>query len=72
MAGAKMPKALMDRLEPIKEDKEAVTRLGIEYATSQCEELLKNGAPGIHFYVMNKSRSAEAVLGELKLKGLAD
>lgn len=70
MSGAKYPQALKDVIEPVKGDKEKVTLAGIEYATNQCEELLKNGAPGIHFYVMNKSRSVKAVLENLRAKGL--
>ena len=58
-------------LESIKEDKEKVTQFGIEYATRQCEELLKNGAPGIHFYVLNKSHAVKAVLENLKAKGFS-
>jgi len=71
LSGAKYPPALRDMVEPIKDDKEKVAQAGIEYATRQCEELLKKGAPGIHFYVMNKSQSVRAVLENLKARGLA-
>ncbi len=71
LSGAKYPPALRELVEPVKADKEKVTQAGIEYATRQCEELLKNGAPGIHFYVMNKSRSVKAVLENLKARGMA-
>lgn len=70
LSGVKYPQALREKVEPIKDDKEKVAQAGIEYATSQCEELLKHGAPGIHFYVMNKSRSVTAVLGNLKARGI--
>jgi methylenetetrahydrofolate reductase (NADPH) len=69
LSGAKYPQALQDIVEPVKDDKEKVARAGIEYATHQCEELLENGAPGIHFYVMNKSTYVTAVLERLKGKG---
>ncbi|HJT23234.1 MAG TPA: methylenetetrahydrofolate reductase, partial [bacterium] len=71
LSGAKYPQALKELVEPVKDDKEKVAQVGIEYATRQCEELLREGAPGIHFYVMNKSRSVKAVLENLKAKGLA-
>ncbi len=70
LSGAKYPPALQGRVEPVKDNKEEVARVGVEYATRQCEELLKNGAPGIHFYVMNKSHFVTSVLGNLKAKGL--
>jgi methylenetetrahydrofolate reductase (NADPH) len=70
LCGAKIPKEIADRLESIKDDEEKVTRLGIDYATRQCEELLNQGAPGIHFYVLNKNYVVEQVLDNLKAKGL--
>src|SRR5258708_23872960 len=70
LSGAKYPQALKDMVEPVKDDKEKLAQAGIKYATHQCEELLKKGAPGIHFYVMNKSRSVGEVLENLKAKGL--
>ncbi len=71
LSGAKYPQALKDMVEPVKADKEKVTQVGIEYATRQCEELLKKDAPGIHFYLMNKSHSVKAVLENLKARGFA-
>ena len=70
LCGATLPQSLRDEIEPVKEDKDAVASIGIEYAVSQCEELLRKGAPGIHFYVLNKSQHVQAVLGKLKAKGL--
>ena len=59
----------MAALEKRAHDDEAVTALGIEYATRQCDELLRQGAPGLHFYTLNKARSTTEVLTNL---GLAD
>ncbi len=70
--GARIPSRLVEELKPFKDDKEKVIQKGIDYATRQCEELLKNGAPGIHFYAMNKSHSVKAVMGNLRDKGLLD
>jgi methylenetetrahydrofolate reductase (NADPH) len=70
LSGAKIPKELSDRIEPVKNNKEEIARIGIDYATRQCQELLRNGAPGIHFYVMNKSQSVKVVLENLHSVGL--
>ncbi len=70
LSGAKYPQALKDIVEPIKSDKEKVAEAGIHYAASQCEELIRKGAPGIHFYVMNRSHSVQQVLGRLREKNI--
>lgn len=66
MCGATIPEALSSRLEPIREDAEAVVTAGIEHATRQCVELLERGAPGVHFYTLNRSRSTRDVLVRLR------
>jgi methylenetetrahydrofolate reductase (NADPH) len=65
--GAKIPPPLRSRLEQWRDDDAAVADFGIEYATRQCEELLRAGAPGLHFYTLNKSRSTLQVLKNLGL-----
>jgi methylenetetrahydrofolate reductase (NADPH) len=67
LCGARLPAALLARLEALGDDDEAVTQLGIEVATEQCRELLAGGAPGLHFYTLNRARSTTAVLGNLGL-----
>ncbi len=67
MCGARLPAAFLQRLEELGDDDDAVTRYGIEYATRQCEELLREGAPGIHFYTLNRARSAVQVVRNLGL-----
>jgi methylenetetrahydrofolate reductase (NADPH) len=67
LCGAKIPPALRQRLDAIGTDDEAALKFGIEYATRQCEELLRAGAPGLHFYTLNKSHSTVAVLKNLGL-----
>ncbi len=68
MCGAKIPDSVQKDLEPIKNDLEAVQEYGINFATRQCEELLMNGAPGIHFYTLNRSGSAKKIVENLKRK----
>ena len=65
LCGAELPDALVAELEQRGTDDEAVIKFGIEYATRQCEELLREGAPGLHFYTLNKSRSTTEVLRNL-------
>jgi hypothetical protein len=43
-----------------------VARIGIRHAAQQCEELLRNGAPGIHLYTLNKSRATIEILEQLQ------
>ena len=65
MCGAQLPEAFLAKLEELGDDDEAVTRFGIDYCVAQCGELLANGAPGIHFYTLNKARSTAEVLKQL-------
>jgi len=65
MCGATIPQALAARLEPVRDDAEAVARIGVEYAVRQCAELLEAGVPGIHFYTLNRSRSTRDIVEEL-------
>jgi len=67
MCGAKIPPALRAKLDAIGTDDEAALKFGIEYATRQCEELLRAGAPGLHFYTLNKAHSTVQVVKNLGL-----
>jgi len=69
LCGADLPAALLSELDKRGDDDEAVTQFGIEYATRQCEELLREGAPGLHFYTLNKARSTSEIVGNLGLGG---
>ncbi len=65
MCGAAMPAPLLEKLENFGENDATTTEFGIEYATSQCAELLREGAPGIHFYTLNKAHSTSRVMSNL-------
>ncbi len=67
MCGASIPDALRRELHARGEDPEAVLDFGVAYATLQCAELLAAGAPGIHFYTLNRSPATRAILSALKL-----
>jgi methylenetetrahydrofolate reductase (NADPH) len=67
LCGAGLPRTLVAELEKRGDDDEAVAQFGIEYATNQCQELLRQGVPGIHFYTLNKARSTAAILKNLGL-----
>lgn len=62
MCGASIPKSLMTELRLLENDANAVLALGVAHATAQCLELLQRGAPGIHFYTLNKSPAARTIL----------
>jgi len=67
LCGAKIPPPLRTQLDRLGDDDAAATELGIAYATRQCQELLDAGAPGLHFYTLNKSYSTVQVLKNLGL-----
>jgi len=67
MSGASIPEGLARELAVRGEDEEAVRDFGVAYATLQCAELLAAGAPGIHFYTLNRSPATRAILSALRL-----
>ncbi len=66
MCGAHIPEDLLARLEEADGDPEAVARVGIAHATAQCRTLLALGAPGIHFYTLNKSAATREIFRSLR------
>jgi methylenetetrahydrofolate reductase (NADPH) len=66
---ARVPDELERDLAKVENDNEAAGRLGIDWATRQCRELLDAGAPGIHFFCMNKSNVVETIMRNLNLAG---
>jgi methylenetetrahydrofolate reductase (NADPH) len=67
LCGAALPAPFLERLEELGEDDAAVTDYGVEYATQQCEELLKFGVQGLHFYTLNKAASTVRIVQNLGL-----
>lgn len=67
LCGAKIPPLLRKKLDELGDDDETATKFGIEYAARQCEDLLRAGVPGLHFYTLNKSHSTVQVLKNLGL-----
>lgn len=65
LSGAEFPAALAARFEAIADDSQAVQDLGVEVATSMCAELLDAGAPGLHFYTLNRSTATRQVYERL-------
>jgi methylenetetrahydrofolate reductase (NADPH) len=66
MCGASIPDELESELNGRADDPEAVAELGVAYATLQCSDLLARGAPGIHFYTLNRSPATRAILAALR------
>jgi methylenetetrahydrofolate reductase (NADPH) len=67
LCGSRIPPRLETLLHKVEDDNAAAVALGIEYATEQCEGLLRFGVPGIHFYSLNKSHSVMAIAQNLSL-----
>jgi methylenetetrahydrofolate reductase (NADPH) len=67
LCGATIPSRLRRELVSRSDQPDAVGDFGVAYATMQCAELLRGGAPGIHFYTLNRSPATRAILSALKL-----
>lgn len=67
--GATIPFELGEELDRRRDDPQAVMELGIAHATAQCIELLEHGAPGIHFYTLNRSTATREIYAALQATG---
>ena len=63
---SEIPEAFEHQLEARENDPQALQDLGVAYATLQCVDLLARGAPGIHFYTLNRSPATRAILAALR------
>ena len=66
MCGATIPEHLHERLRDVQDDPGAVMATGVEHAITQCRELLEAGAPGLHFYTLNKSHATRSILAAIR------
>ncbi|MGA2660697.1 MAG: methylenetetrahydrofolate reductase [NAD(P)H] [Verrucomicrobiota bacterium] len=67
LCGARLPAPLAAKLDALGSDDAAVAEFGIDYASKQCADLLESGAPGLHFYTLNKARATARILQNLRL-----
>jgi methylenetetrahydrofolate reductase (NADPH) len=65
MTGAVFPEKLLEKILLYQADPEKVYQIGVDHAIEQCINLLELGAPGLHFYTLNKSRAAVEVFESL-------
>jgi methylenetetrahydrofolate reductase (NADPH) len=65
MTSATFPPELLDKLESNQDNPDKIYQIGIDHAIKQCIDLLEKGAPGLHFYTLNKSRAAVEVFESL-------
>jgi len=66
MCGASIPPPLRAAMEVRRNDPDSARELGVAYASLQCADLLRRGAPGVHFYTLNRSPSTRAILAALR------
>jgi len=65
LSGREMPDEVLRRIEPLADDPAAVRAEGIRIATELCDELLAGGAPGLHFYTLNRSKATREIYTSL-------
>jgi methylenetetrahydrofolate reductase (NADPH) len=63
-----LPREIVDRLTPLAEDPVALRSEGIQIATELCQTLLDAGAPGLHFYTLNRSKATREIWDNLRIE----
>jgi methylenetetrahydrofolate reductase (NADPH) len=67
LSGREMPQETLDRILPLEDDPAALRAEGIAIATELCHDLLETGAPGLHFYTLNRSKATREIFAALKI-----
>ena len=65
LSGAAFPTWLADRLQAVEDDPAEVRRIGVDVATELCQDLLDAGAPGLHYYTLNRSTATREIHARL-------
>jgi len=65
LSNARIPQELAQQLDRVAEDNAAVEAIGTHWASDQCRDLIANGAPGIHFYTLNRSPATREIHRDL-------
>lgn len=65
--GAEIPRWILTRLEGYGDDLESIQAFGLDVVTAMCERLLEQGAPGLHFYVLNRAEPTSTIWQNLNL-----
>jgi methylenetetrahydrofolate reductase (NADPH) len=66
LCGAHIPAGFSAALRARRDDPDSALQLGVAWAALQCADLLRGGAPGIHFYTLNRSTATRAILAALR------
>jgi methylenetetrahydrofolate reductase (NADPH) len=65
LSGAAIPREVLDELTPFADDQAAVRAAGVALATRMCDRLLAEGAPGLHYYTLNRSTATREIHAQL-------
>lgn len=70
MCRVTVPTKFLQQMEKYQEDADAVKQIGIEFASNQCQDLMKNGVSGLHFYTLNKAYSTSKILDNISISSV--